>query len=114
MTRTVCSRATMLIATTMLCLLIAMASARATTPLADLLSDNAVTADDLGRNAAKGLPDNLNSAISQANTVAGNSVTGTIINAGSINNNVGLTTILQNTGNNSLFQTSTVVNVTMH
>ena len=39
--------------------------------------------------------------------------TGTISDVNSINGNQGFTTVIQNTGNNSLFQTSTVVNITM-
>jgi hypothetical protein len=45
---------------------------------------------------------------------ANNSVTGIISNVDSVNNNVGLTTVQQNTGNNVLMQSSTTLNITMH
>lgn len=44
---------------------------------------------------------------------ANHSQTGTISNHSSMNGNTGFTTVIQNTGNNSLFQTSTVVNITL-
>lgn len=81
---------------------------------ADPLPVPPVSLSDLQGSAAKGLPDDLNSAQVSANSVGSNTVTGIISNTGSLNNNSGLTTVLQNTGNNSLFQTSTVMNITIH
>jgi len=43
------------------------------------------------------------------NTVSGNSVTGGIADTQSIQNNTGFTTVLQNTGNNALLQSSTAI-----
>jgi hypothetical protein len=45
---------------------------------------------------------------------ANNSPTGKIIDNQSINNNTGITTIFQNTGNNSLMQSSTTVNISVY
>ncbi len=45
---------------------------------------------------------------------ADNSVTGSISNVQSVNGNTGLTTVIQNTGNNSLLQSSMTVNITVH
>jgi hypothetical protein len=42
------------------------------------------------------------------------SATGTITTTGSVNNNMGITTVFQNSGNNSLFQQSTAINITVH
>ncbi|WP_297368649.1 hypothetical protein [Acidocella sp.] len=42
---------------------------------------------------------------------ANNSVTGGISNNQSVNNNTGLTTVLQNTGNNALLQSSMTINI---
>jgi hypothetical protein len=49
-----------------------------------------------------------------SNNSANYSQTGNIQNNQAINNNTGITTIFQNTGNNSLFQSSTTVNITVH
>lgn len=50
----------------------------------------------------------------RGNAVSGNSATGTITTTGSINNNTGFTTVFQNSGNNSLFQQSTSIYITVH
>jgi hypothetical protein len=50
----------------------------------------------------------------RGNAVGGNSATGTITTTGSINNNTGFTTVFQNSGNNSLFQASTSIFITVH
>jgi hypothetical protein len=42
------------------------------------------------------------------------SATGTISNTGSVNDNTGLTSVMQNTGNNALLQSSMTVNITVH
>jgi hypothetical protein len=48
------------------------------------------------------------------NAVIGNSATGMITTTGSINNNTGITTVFQNSGNNSLFQQTMSINITVH
>ncbi|MBU6448431.1 MAG: hypothetical protein KGQ26_02280 [Rhodospirillales bacterium] len=45
---------------------------------------------------------------------ANNSLTGSISTGQSVNGNTGLTTVIQNTGNNSLLQSSMTVNITVH
>ena len=50
----------------------------------------------------------------RGNAVGANSATGTITTTGSINNNTGFTTVFQNSGNNSLFQQSTSIYITVH
>jgi hypothetical protein len=47
------------------------------------------------------------------NSVIGTSATGTITTTGSVNNNMGITTVFQNSGNNSPFQQSTAINITL-
>ena len=56
----------------------------------------------------------LNSGALRGNSVVGTSDTGTITTTGSINNNTGFTTVFQNSGNNSLFQQSTSIYITVH
>lgn len=56
-------------------------------------------------------PDNVGIQVGNS---ANGSETGTITNHNSMNGNTGFTTVIQNTGNNSLFQTSTVVNITLN
>jgi hypothetical protein len=56
----------------------------------------------------------LNSGALRGNSVVGISATGTITTTGSINNNTGFTTVFQNSGNNSLFQQSTSIYITVH
>jgi hypothetical protein len=48
------------------------------------------------------------------NSVIGTSATGTITTRDSVNNNMGITTVFQNSGNNSLFQQSTAITITIH
>ena len=75
------------------------------------LAGAAVPISQLAHEHARGVL--IGSALSDG-TVTGNSVgrgsvTGTITN-----NNVGITTVFQNTGNNSLFQSSTSILITIH
>lgn len=42
-----------------------------------------------------------------------NSMTGTVSNTNSVNGNIGLTSVMENTGNNSLLQSSMTVNITV-
>ena len=80
--------------------------------IAALLAGTAVSNHVLGRQAARGLPTDIYGSV-QGNTNTGGGG-GTITNTNAINNNSGITTIFQNTGNNSLFQNQTVVNVSIH
>ena len=50
----------------------------------------------------------------RGNAVIGSSTTGLINNTNSVNNNMGITTVFQNSGNNSLFQQSTAITITIH
>jgi hypothetical protein len=56
----------------------------------------------------------LSNGALRGNSVTGTSDTGTITTTGSINNNTGFTTVFQNSGNNSLFQQTTSINITVH
>jgi len=80
--------------------------------IAGLLAGTSVSNQELGRQAARGLPNDLYGAVSD-NTDIG-SAGGPITTTNSINGNSGITTVFQNTGNNSLFQSQTVINVTIH
>jgi hypothetical protein len=92
-----------------------MKSATSRTVL-EALAGAALSAPELAGEHARGLV--IGSAISDGtvtgNAVVGTSLTGAITNTNSINNNVGITTVFQNTGNNSLFQQSTSIFITMH
>jgi hypothetical protein len=89
------------------------------------LAGAAVPAAELSRQHARGT-DNINvdtnytfdGALSngalRGNAVIGPSDTGSITTTGSINNNTGITTVFQNSGNNSLFQQTTSINITVH
>ena len=56
----------------------------------------------------------LSNGALKGNAVIGTSDTGMITTTNSINNNTGITTVFQNSGNNSLFQQSTSINITVH
>lgn len=56
----------------------------------------------------------LSAGAVKGNAVIGTSDTGMITTTGSINNNTGITTVFQNTGNNSLFQQTTSIYITVH
>ena len=87
------------------------------------LAGAAVPAAELSQQHARGI-NNINTnytfdgALSNGalsgNAVTGPSDTGTITTTGSINNNTGITTVFQNSGNNSLFQQTTSINITVH
>jgi hypothetical protein len=66
------------------------------------------TASAVGGNGAS-----FDSGLVHGNAVTGTSTTGMISTTGSINNNMGITTVFQNSGNNSLFQQSTAINITL-
>ena len=54
-----------------------------------------------------------NQALLRDNRVGDNTVTGSNTIAGSLNGNAGITTVFQNTGNNTILQSATTVSVTM-
>ena len=56
----------------------------------------------------------FNDGTLRGNAVVGPSTTGIITTSNSINNNTGITTVFQNSGNNSLFQQSTSIFITVH
>jgi hypothetical protein len=56
----------------------------------------------------------FNNGALRGNSVIGSSATGTITATNSVNNNTGFTTVFQNSGNNSMFQQSTSINITLH
>lgn len=80
------------------------------------LAGAAVPNAELGRSRARGILVNgaaSNGTVSDVQVGAG-SITGLITNTNSVNNNTGLTTVFQNTGNNSLFQSSTSIYISIH
>jgi hypothetical protein len=83
------------------------------------LAGSALPTAELGKEHGRGIAVNLNGSAlnngsSTGNSVVGSSLTGTISNDHSIDNNVGITSVLQNFGNNSVMQTSTTINITVH
>ena len=48
------------------------------------------------------------------NSVSGISTTGMITTTNSVNNNMGITTVFENSGNNSMFQQSMAINISIH
>jgi hypothetical protein len=84
------------------------------------LAGTALPAVELSRQHARGINTNftfdgaLSNGTLSGNAVVGPSNTGSITTTGSINNNTGITTVFQNSGNNSLFQQTTAINITMH
>jgi hypothetical protein len=83
------------------------------------LAGTALPAVELGRQQARGITNfTFDGALSNGallgNAVVGPSDTGSITTTGSINNNSGITTVFQNSGNNSLFQQTTSINITVH
>lgn len=85
------------------------------------LAGTAVPSAELGRERGRGgIAVNvngsaaLNNGSSANNIVVGSPIAGTISNDKSIDNNVGITSVLQNFGNNSVIQTSTTINITIH
>ena len=91
------------------------------------LSGSAVSTAELNQQHARGIQiTNIDSKFTvdsgaalsngalRGNSVVGTTETGTITTTGSINNNTGFTTVFQNSGNNSLFQQTTSINITLH
>lgn len=94
-------------------------------PILGALAGAALPAAELGRQQARGansinLATNytfdgaLSDGAVRGNAVIGPSATGSITTTGSINNDTGITTVFQNSGNNSLFQQTTSLNITVH
>jgi hypothetical protein len=86
------------------------------------LAGAAMPAGELSQQHARGVDGDTNYTFNGAlsngalggNAVIGPSATGGITTTGSINNNTGITTVFQNSGNNSLFQQTTSINITVH
>lgn len=85
------------------------------------LAGTAVPVAQLGKERARGAVGiNVNgsgSALAASNStgnVASGTFGGTITNDHSIDGNAGLTTVLQNFGNNSIMQVSTTINISVH
>jgi hypothetical protein len=83
------------------------------------LAGTALPAAELSRQQARGTTNYtfdgaLSNGVLGGNAVIGPSDTGSITTTGSINNNSGITTVFQNSGNNSLFQQTTSINITVH
>jgi hypothetical protein len=85
-----------------------------------VLAGTAVPTAELGNVRARGITINTgDGAATTAGTSANNAVilsplTGAITNDHSIDNNAGITSVLQNFGNNSVMQVSTTINITVH
>ena len=74
-----------------------------------------LSVSELSRHAGRGdvEPISVGSALVEGNTVGSNTVTGGNSITGSLNSTGGFTTVFQNSGNNSLFQSVTTVNITL-
>ncbi len=78
------------------------------------LGANAMPSTQLAKiRGGSGTVDAINLGTDTGNS-ADNSLTGSISNVQSVNNDTGLTSVIQNTGNNSLLQSSMTVNITVH
>ena len=85
-------------------------------PTAELSGEHARGTTNIKLDAASasgGNGSSFDNGLLHGNSVIGTSATGTIKTTGSINNNMGITTVFQNSGNNSLFQQSTAINITL-
>ncbi len=85
-----------------------------------VLSGTAVPTAELGKERARGIVINTGSGTansagtSSGNAVIASPITGALTNDHSINNNAGITSVLQNFGNNSVMQVTTTINITVH
>lgn len=77
-----------------------------------MLAGSAVSDHELRSQTARGLPTDMYGSVQDNTNTAGGG--GTISDTNAITNNSGITTVFQNTGNNSLFQNQTVINVSIH
>ncbi len=93
-----------------------LAAGKSSDRVLGVLAGTAVSTAELGQQQARGiaLTNSVSSGTVSGNSVGAGAVTGTITNNNSINNNVGITTVFQNTGNNSLFQSSTSIFISVH
>jgi hypothetical protein len=85
-------------------------------PATELNSEHARGSTNIKVDAATAVGGNgssFDNGFLHGNAVTGTSTTGMISTTGSINNNMGITTVFQNSGNNSLFQQSTAINITL-
>jgi hypothetical protein len=75
------------------------------------LAGTAVSASQLAASRARGdvIVSSVNNGTVSNNTIDGNTTTGAIMNSMSGNDNSGITSIFQNTGNDSLIQNSTAI-----
>jgi hypothetical protein len=84
------------------------------------LAGSVVAPAELGAQRARGIAINVNGSgavaagTSSNNAVLGSPITGFITNDHSIDNNAGITSVLQNFGNNSVMQVSTTINISVH
>ena len=80
------------------------------------LGKMALSNSELSQQVARGVvvENSISDGTVRANSVGAGSLTGTIANSNSINNNTGITTVFQNSGNNSLFQSSISISITVH
>jgi len=84
------------------------------------LAGTAVPIAELGKERARGITVDAgtgaatSAGTSANNAVIGSPIAGTISNDHSIDNNAGLTTVLENFGNNSVVQATTTINITVH
>jgi hypothetical protein len=75
---------------------------------------------ELGKQQARGITINsgdggaVTAGSSNANAVINSPIAGVINLDHSIDNNTGITSVLQNFGNNSIMQVSTTINITVH
>jgi hypothetical protein len=85
-------------------------------PTTELNSEHARGSTNIRVDAASASGGNgasFDNGLVHGNSVSGMSVTGGVSANNSINNNMGITTVFQNSGNNSLFQQSTAINITL-
>jgi hypothetical protein len=85
-------------------------------PTAELNSQHARGSTNIKVDAAAATGGNgssFDNGFLHGNAVVGPSTTGGVSAQGSINGNMGITTVFQNSGNNSLFQQSTAINITL-
>jgi hypothetical protein len=82
-------------------------------PAAELNSQHARGSTNIKVDALGGNGSSSDSGLVHGNAVIGTSTTGMISTTNSVNNNMGITTVFQNSGNNSLFQQSTAINITL-
>jgi hypothetical protein len=86
-------------------------------PAADLNNQHARGSATIKVDAATALGGDgsaFDNGLLHGNSISGTSTTGTITTDHSINNNMGITTVFQNSGNNSLFQQSTAITISIH